>query len=479
MKILRFEFLIGLLSLFLLSSCSSALNFLKYNVPKITDAEIFPADTVEKSTHPFSFAKVDNQDLPPAYLWAIGKNTNVRHNTSVEDFLDKNATTAFLVIRNDTVLYEKYFDGFSRDHYSQVFSVTKSVVSALVGIAISEGYIKSVDQPVSDFLPYFKDKGRDRITLHHLLQMTSGLAFSDYKNLGKLLNLYYTKDQESLVRRIGLRHEPGTHFAYKSIATQVLGMCLEKATGRRFADYLNEKLWEPLGMEHDATIALEDKGGDAKMYGGLTASAIDLAKLGRLYLNKGNWNGKQIIPEEWIDATISSDSTDGSSWRYSNCWWLDTYPRVVGYCENDFFAGGFRGQVIYVNPNDNTIIIRIGWRESGVEWPHSLSKLSLLNAEDAEDEHSLAKLEGKYKSESGKSFGVHWLNNLLVLEDFEVSKKVQLHKDTDISFVNPGKNLTVIVDYRGHEVKGLFVENNGEAMFIRKANPALSDFVGN
>ena len=466
MKILRFEFLIVLSVLF--SGCSSTLNIIKYTIPEITDTKIFPADTVHKSTSPFSFAKVENQELPPAYLWAMGK--RVSSDQSVEEFLENNASTAFIVIRNDTILYENYFDEYSRTNYSQVFSVTKSVVSALVGIAVSEGYIQSIHQPVSDFLPYFKQKGREAVTLNHLLQMTSGLAFNDYITLGKLLNLYYSKNQEEIVRKVKMQQEPGMKFAYKSIATQVLGMCLEKATCTRITDYLEEKLWGPLGMEHDATFALEDKNGMAKMYGGLTASAVDLAKLGRLYLNNGNWNGKQIIPEEWIEATRTADTTNGCSKNYSYCWWLDTYPREVGYCSNDLFAGGFRGQVIYVNPDNNTIIVRIGKKEKGVEWPKSMSKLALLNDKNYLEECDLSytSLEGKYKNKSGKSFTVKYLDNVLILEDFDVSDKIELHRDTNISFINREKQLKVIVDYKDQHIKGLFIENKEDADFLIK-----------
>jgi CubicO group peptidase (beta-lactamase class C family) len=375
------------------------------------------------------------------------------------------------VIRNDTILYEKYFNGYSREKQSQVFSVTKSVTSMLVGIAIAEGCIKSINQPVSDFLPYFKDGARDKLTLNHLLQMTAGMP-SDYKSLGKLLNLYYTKSQERFIQRLKPKRAVGTEFAYSSAATQILGMCLEKATGRRFADYLEEKLWKPMGMEYDALVALDKPGGEAKMFGGLTASAVDLAKLARLYLHNGNWNGKQLIPESWVLAARQADTVDGRSSRYAYCWWLDTYPRRVGYYDNDFFAGGFRGQIVYGNPNDNTIIVRLGKREKGVFWPHAISKLSLIQEceKGSCKTLDLMALEGKYKSKNGKFFDLKKLDDVLVLEDINTAEsgKIELLRDSNISFTNKDKDLKIIVDYRNQQVKGFFLEGPRGSQFFEK-----------
>lgn len=450
------------------TGCSSTSGILRYNVPDITDTKIFHTQKIEHAENPFRFYEGERQTLPAPAFWANGRHADDQ--ISAEQYLEENATTAFLVIRNDSILYEKYFDGYSRDKISQVFSVTKSVISALVGIAMSEGYIKDVNQPVSDFLPYFKEKGREKLTLNHLLQMTAGLAFTDYKTLGKLVNLYYTDNQESVIRRVRQKYEPGTKFAYSSVATQILGMCLEKAIGRPVSGYLQEKLWGPLGMEYDAEFALDRDGGTAKMFGGLSASAIDLAKLGRLYLNNGKWNGKQLIPEDWVLAARHADTIQGRSRRYAYCWWLDTYPRKAGYCENDFFAGGFRGQVVYVNPNDNTIVVRLGKKENGVHWPHALSKLALI--QDCEHnmgaETDMVTLEGNYKSKNGEAFSVKLLNGILVLEDFIAPEKVELKRTGKFSYGNKDRNLNVIVDYRDKHVKGLIVEQGEKASFLEK-----------
>jgi len=455
----------------LISGCGSAGYILKYNVPNITDARIFPTDTVHNSSEHFTFHQAESQPLPSVAFWANGR--KVPADMTPEEFLEENATTALLVIRNDSILYEKYFDGYSRDKTSQVFSVTKSVTSMLVGIAISEGYIRSIDQPVSDFLPYLKDNRVKNLTLNHLLQMTSGLP-SDYNSLAKLLKLYYTSDQEDFIRKVKPRNEAGTGFAYSSASTQILGMCLERATGKRFAEYLEEKLWKPMGMEYPAQVALDRREGEAKMFGGLTASAVDVAKLGRLYLNNGNWNGRQLVPENWVLAARQADTTNGRSRRYAFCWWLDTYPRKVGYSENDFFAGGFKGQVLYVNPNNNTIIVRLGKRERGIFWPHALSKLSLIQEcqQNGCAAIDLLSLEGSYKSKNGKYFNLKKLDDLLVLEDFQTPEKkthLEFQRDSNISFINSkDREVKLIVDFKNQAVKGFFLERPSGSEFFEK-----------
>ncbi len=247
-------------------------------------------------------------------------------------------------------------------------------------------------------------------------------------------------------------------------------MCLEKAIDRPVTEYLRDKLWGPLGMEYNAQFALDKEGGTAKMFGGLSASAVDLAKLGRLYLNNGNWNGKQLIPEEWVLAARQADTTNGRSRKYAYCWWLDTYTRKIGYCENDFFAGGFRGQVVYVNPNDNTIIVRLGKKESGIFWPHAISKLALL--QECEDNIcptlDMLTLEGNYKSKNGNSLNLKLLNDILVLENSAKPDKVELKRTGKFSFTNKDRDMKVIVDYRDKQIKGLIVEQGEKAEFLEK-----------
>jgi len=382
-----------LLSCLLLSSCNLTYKILRYNVPDITDHQLFEEKLVCDAGDPLCFAQTDNQPLPAPETWALYKKKF--KGDPVESFLAKTHTTSFMVLKNDTIIYENYFNGFQRDSISQVFSITKAVVSALVGIAIAEGDIKSLEQPVADFIPEFGKDDRQHIQIGHLLNMTSGLAFDDYRTLLKVLRLYYNPKIDQFIRKVKLKHEPGTHFAYKSISTQVLGVCLEQATGRSVADYLEEKIWRPAGMARPAEWNLATGSRDEIMFGGLCTHARDLAKFGRLYLNNGRCGERQIVPKGWVLRSRQRDTTGGNWWGYSNCWWLDTYCEKDEYYKGDsdeppcaevfemtdFFAAGFRGQYVYVNPEHNIIIVRQGLKEGKVRWSKSLPRLAAVIAE--------------------------------------------------------------------------------------------------
>jgi CubicO group peptidase (beta-lactamase class C family) len=448
---------------------SSSCNVLKYNVPDITDYRIFKTEKIQKSEEPFQFVKLNNTVLPEEFLWTISKKSNKYYDYATpEEFLEAHGTTSFIIIRNDSVIYEKYFNGFNPDDIQTVFSVTKSFAATLAAIAIQEGYIKDINQPVSDFIPEYKQKGRDKMTINHLIQMTSGVAERDLRNLAKLLGFYYCDDQTKRCEKLKMRYTPGTRFQYSSMTTQILGICVERATGKRFSEYLQEKIWEPLGMEHDALIALDQKG-VAKQFGGLAANPMDLARFGRLYLNNGNWNGKQIIPESWVRATQTRDTSEGRSHRYSNGWWLDTYPLENQFDKYDYFAGGFRGQVIYVNPDNNTIIVRTGKREGSVHWGRSLSKLSyfpIQNTHAVINENNIASLEGKYENKYGKVIKLAAREGKIILKDND--EEVELVQSSEVTFKDPKNKRQLLIEFKRDHIKGLILEANGESYFFQK-----------
>jgi CubicO group peptidase (beta-lactamase class C family) len=462
----RYIWAIALFYLFFSSSCT----VLKYNVPNITDYRIFKTEKIEKSGTPFQFVKVENATLPDEFLWSVGKKDNSYYEYETpEKFLEAYKTHSLIIIRNDSILYEKYFNGFKSDDIQTLFSVTKSFAAALTAIAIEEGYIKDVNQLVSDFIPEFKTNGKDKMTINHLLQMTSGVAEKDHKDLGKLLGFYYCNDQTQKCEKLKMRYAPGTQFQYSSMTTQILGICVERATGKRFAEYLQEKIWEPIGMENNALVALDQKG-IAKQYGGLAASPVDLAKFGRLYLNNGNWNGKQIIPEAWVKATQTRDTTEGRSTSYSHCWWLDTYPLENNFDKDDLFAGGFRGQIIYVNPDNNTIIIRTGNKEGSVHWGRSLSKLShfpIKNTQSIINEENIASLEGKYENKFGKVIKLFTKEGKVILKDNDV--EVVMEQSSGVTFKDKQNEKKFLVEFkRDNKIKGLILEAGGESYFFSK-----------
>jgi CubicO group peptidase (beta-lactamase class C family) len=462
----RYVWAAALFLLFFNSGCTA----LKYNVPNVTDYKIFKTDKIEKPETPFRFVKVENATLPDEFLWSVAKKDNSYYEySSPEHFLEEYGTHSLIVIRNDSILYEKYFNGYKPSDIQTVFSVTKAFAAALTGIAIEEGYIKSKEQLVSDFIPEFKDKDREGMTINHLLQMTSGVAEKDHKNFVKLLGFYYCKDQSAKCEKLKMRFEPGTAFQYSSMTTQILGICVERATGKKFAEYLQEKIWQPLGMEYDALVAL-DEAGMAKQFGGLAMNPIDMAKFGRLYLNKGNWNGTQIIAEAWIQATQTRDTTQGRDASYSHCWWLDTYPLENVFDKDDLFAGGFRGQIIYVNPDNNTIIIRTGNKEGSVHWGRTLSKLShfpIRNTQSLLNEQNIASIEGKYQNKFGKVIKLSTKGGKVILNDNDA--EFELEQSSSVTFKSLKNERKLLVEFkRDNNIKGLILEAGGESYFFSK-----------
>ncbi len=473
------RYLVGFALLLFLSSCGGYVGkFARHRVPDVYDYQIFDKATLVAPENHFEFKQIPNFTLPPADLWACGEKLGYKlaAGYNPEQFLDESGTLALIVIRRDTVLYEYYSNGHSRESVSTVFSITKSFLSTLVGIAIDEGKIKSVDQPVSDFIPAFAEGDFAKINVGHLLQMTSGIKFGDHDNIIKLGYLYYTSNQERLLKHLKIQYAPGTHFSYSSMSSLILGYCLQQATGETIADYMQKKIWTPLGMENNGYFALDREGGMAKTYGGMAASAIDLAKLGRLFLNNGNWNGQQIVPTCWTSACRTRTENEGKAWNYSNHWWLDTYGGIVSAeNKNDFFAGGFRGQVVYVNPEDSTIIVRVGTSEADIRWGHTISKLGMLPLGPDGDEFMelgddvFASLNGNYRNKKkDRSLKVRFDKGKLMVEDLFTEGPIELVKEGMYSYVNIERNVKLIVNYSKHHVQGLILENAGEETFFSK-----------
>lgn len=465
----RYLALLSVVTVLTLSSCGTALRFWENGVPDVYDYQIFQSHTIPASSKPFHFVNNGNVQLPPPDLWAC--ETKVKPGISPEEFLEESNTLALLVIRKDTVLYENYFNDHSRESRSLMFSVTKSFMATLVGMAMHDGKIQSLEQPVSDFIPSFAEGDKAKVTLQHLLNMTSGINFADYEDLAKLGMFYYSGNQESFIKRAKIEYEPGTHFAYSSLSTYILGRCLETATGIAVQDYMRDKIWEPLGMEYDASLAIDGKDGHVKFYAGLASRAVDLAKLGRLYLHGGVWNGERLLDEDFVMACRVREKPNGN-WNYSNHFWLDTYEGEVPASErDDFFAGGFRGQIIYVNPADSTIVIRVGKSEKGVRWGYTVSKLGLMpltpDTPEQLDTEILANINGKYKNNKLNKFvDVVFKDGQLFLEGLKPDAPVMIQKDTDYSYADQDKKYKVIVNFRDHQVKGLILEGDTTANSI-------------
>ncbi len=294
-------------------------------------------------------------------------------------FLTETETQAFIVIKDDQILYERYFNSTERDSMLTSFSVAKSFDSALIGIAIGEGFIDSVDDPVTDYLPELadRDSGFDLITIRDLLLMASGLDYQELRwflfNGDDPLTTYYPNQREIALDNTRIIDPPGQYFLYNKYHPQLLGMILERTTGMSVTEYTQSRLWDPIGMEFSGGWALDSvESGFEKMEAGVNARAIDFAKLGRLYLNAGDWNGIQVIPAEWVEESTSLDPATHNPDYYANSFGPTIYDHGNGYygymwygnlragLPADIAAKGDHGQIIYISPANGVIIVRNG-----------------------------------------------------------------------------------------------------------------------
>lgn len=342
-----------------LSSCKLG-RFVVYNFADIKDHKKFPSRPLVSNETKFKFDSTDNGKYP--------KSIKVSHkadSVSLDWLLEDNKTVAFLIIKNDTIQYEKYFKGYTRESIIPSFSMAKSVTSILIGCAIDDGLIQSVDEPITNYIPELEKNGFEKVTIKHLLQMTSGLKFSEsyFNPFGEAASFYYGRNLKREIAKLRLKGIPGQKFEYASGNTQLLGLVLERALKvKTVTQYFQEKLWTPLEMEYDASWSIDKKKeGTEKTFCCINARARDFAKIGRLYLNKGNWNGKQIVSEKWVSASTKIDTTDGGVNYYKYQWWL---PTTTG----DFMAEGILGQYIYVDPSKNIVIVRMGKNNGRIDW---------------------------------------------------------------------------------------------------------------
>lgn len=306
----------------------------------------------------------DNRNLEPStqpVAWPVHKKYN---SVSATDDLRKAhsdyGTTAFLIIRNDSIWHEDYPNGSSKEALSNSFSMAKTVVSAMLGKAISRGEIKGLDQPVSDFFPEISGPYAAELTVGDLSSMASGLNWDEsyYSPFSVTTRAYFEDDLRSLILGLQVTEQPGKSYRYLSGSTQLLGMVLEKATGKTLTAYLQEHFWEPMGFESEALWQLDsEESGIEKAYCCLAATARDFARFGKLYKDKGQWLGKTILPEDFV--TLSTHQRFPESPEYGYGLWL------LQHKNKDFFMlRGHLGQYVIVQPEDNLIIVRLGHQKA-------------------------------------------------------------------------------------------------------------------
>jgi len=326
--------------------------------PSIDEYESFNNRTVKAGSH-----------VP----WQVNENSNSLN--QIETDLHSNLkTVAFVVVKDNKIEFEKYWDDYNQDSRSNSFSMAKSFVSMAIGAALQDGSIKSIDQTVSEYLPDFK--GGENVTIRNLLEMSSGINFDEHyiNPFAYPARANYGNDLWKLTFKYNYEGEAGKEFKYLSGNTQLLSFILKQATGKTVSEYFSKKIWSKVGAKNDALWTLDKEDGLEKAFCCFNSNARDFARLGKLYLDSGKVNGEQIIPSWYVSESISPtgtvESNGGSCNRYGYQWWLTEYKG-----KKVFYARGILGQYIIVIPEDKMVISRLGYKRikpKGFEPPGEL-----------------------------------------------------------------------------------------------------------
>ena len=320
--------------------------------------KIFPTREIKASKNPKPI-KRNIKTLPETFFFE-GEEKNL------QECLDYFWSDGMIVLHKNEMVYENYWLGNNENKRHISWSVAKSFISALVGIAYEEGLIDSLDDPVTKYLDDFKETGYDGVTIKDILQMSSGVLFNeDYADYDSDINRFGRAvatgtSMRDFSKTLTREREPGTYMHYVSINTQVLGFLLQEVTNKSISQYLYNKIWNPLGMEDSAYFILDDVK-DEFALGGLNATLRDYAKFGLLYLQNGRWNDNQIISKQWIEDSHSTDGihlvpgereTSSNPWGYGYQWWVPGFP------DTDYTASGVYNQYIYIDPLSEIVIAK-------------------------------------------------------------------------------------------------------------------------
>ena len=305
------------------------------------------------------YKEFDNQIIENATAqpWQNHEDYNSAKETETLKSINKaNGTVAYVIIKNDSIWFENYYDGFDESSQTNSFSMAKSYVSALLGKAIMDGHIKSLDQPVGDFIPEFSTGKAAKMTVGDLSSMASGTNWDEayYSPLSITTRAYFDDDLEKVMLGLKVVNEPGTAYKYASGDTQMLAMVIERATGKKLYNYLTESFWKPLGSEHPTIWQVDSDDHDmVKAYCCIASYAKDFARFGKLYKDYGKWNGKQLLDSAFVAKSIQPRFAESPEYGYG--WWLKTMG------DKHFFMMRWHlGQYVIVEPNDNVIIVRLG-----------------------------------------------------------------------------------------------------------------------
>lgn len=323
--------------------------------------EMFPIAVMPASDTPFEFEEGDRMSLPGSFTYD-------GESKDVPTFLAETDTSALLVIRNGATVFEEYWLTGGQNVTWLSMSVAKSFVSSLIGIAVAEGHIGSIDDAITEYVPELVDSAYDGVSIKNILQMSSGARWnedysdpeSDINRFGRIFALGGSLNE--FAATLERERTPGTFNLYNSTDTQVLGMLLVNTTGRTIADFMTEKLWRPLGANSQAYWLLDNEGMEMA-FGGMNATARDYAKIGELYRLGGRLSGQQIVPASWVTASVTPDASHLMPGKdnpasdfdlgYGYQWW------IMDGDEGEYAAIGVYNQFVYVNPTRNTVIVKL------------------------------------------------------------------------------------------------------------------------
>lgn len=285
--------------------------------------------------------------------WPLKKDYNEVNATAKLDSLNEALeTAAFLLIKNDSIWFEKYYHGYDKKSRTNSFSMAKSVVTILMFKAIQDGYLENTEQPVADFFPQFNSS----LKLGDLSSMASGLNWNEnyYNPFASTARAYFDENIREQVLELEVVEKPGKEFKYLSGNTQLLAMVIEKATGKTLSGYLSESFWKPMGMNDEALWQLDsESSGMEKAYCCISSNARNFAKFGKLLINDGEWNDRQLLDSSFV-ATASQPRFEETPY-YGYGFWLSDYKN-----KDIYYMRGVLGQYVIIIPEDDLIIVRLG-----------------------------------------------------------------------------------------------------------------------
>jgi CubicO group peptidase (beta-lactamase class C family) len=371
---------------------------------KTTDHLFFPERVIKKSAVPYRYGYRLDAAIDALEIQYTSKGQ--LRSQPLDALAQTTGTTSLLVIHDDEVVYEKYFNGSSAGSVNTSFSTVKSIVSLLIGMAIDDGFIRSEAQPISDFIPELNGTEFAGVTIRELLLMRSRIAYQEGGLwFGDNAKTYYYPD----LRALALRHLRADaaydgRFHYNNYHPLLLGIILERSTGTSVSEYLRQKIWEKIGAEYDASWSLDSmKSGFEKMESGLNFRSVDFAKIGSMLLHRGQWNGQTVVSVEWLDRSIiAPEPLEASDIGYQYMWYSFANERNG----HDYFAHGNLGQYLYVSPENNTVIVRTGTEEGAIDaWVVALYQVaayaSRTDAAQSMNSAALGALSGSQTAAAG------------------------------------------------------------------------------